>query len=180
MPKQVLERWLGERETWLVQHGIDPHAGDWKAALERLPLAEQHGFHRKLSARWEACLDECHGACVLRRPELRTIVADSLRYFDGERYLLTDFVVMPNHVHVLVAFPDAEQLTKQAYSWKHFTGVNINKVLGQRGRFWEVDGFDHLVRSADQFEYLRTYIAENPRQARLQPGEYIHYTRDQR
>lgn len=46
----------------------------------------------------------CHVACLLRQPVLAKIVADSLRHFDGDRYCLGDFVVMPNHVHLLVAF----------------------------------------------------------------------------
>ena len=85
---------------------------------------------------------------------------------------MTDFVVMPNHVHVLVAFPNAESQLAQCESWKHFTAVKINRKLGQERRFWQQDGFDHLVRSNEQFEYLRLYIAGNPKKANLQPGEY--------
>src|SRR2546423_1278241 len=74
-------------------------------------------FRRTSSVRWNDDLDACHGACVLRRPGLAAIVAESLRHFDGERYELTDFVIMPNHVHILVAFPDEESLLKQCESW---------------------------------------------------------------
>jgi type I restriction enzyme R subunit len=114
---------------------------------------------------------------VLRRPELSQIVADSLCHFDGDRYELTDFVVMPNHVHLLVAFPDEESLLKQCESWKHFTATQINRRLGRKGRFWQQDGFDHLVRTPERFEELRHYIADNPKRARLGPGEYIHYSK---
>jgi type I restriction enzyme R subunit len=55
--------------------------------------------------RWHDALDAGHGACVLRQPDLATIVGNSLRHFDGERYLMLDFVVMPNHVHLLASFP---------------------------------------------------------------------------
>src|SRR5262245_28511437 len=177
LPLEVLESWVAARDSWLARHGIDPKEESWKAQLGRLPLAAQREFHNQLSARWEAALDECHGACVLRRPELAKIVAESLRHFDRDRYLLTDFVVMPNHVHVLVAFPDAEQVLKQCDSWKHYTAFKINAALGRRGRFWQVDGFDHLVRSPEQLEYLRAYIADNPRRANLQRGEFLHWTR---
>jgi putative transposase len=50
------------------------------------------------------CLDAGHGAGVLRRPELSAIVADSVLHADGRDYVDSDFVVMPNHVHVLVQF----------------------------------------------------------------------------
>ena len=120
------------RSAWLLQHGIDVEADNWQDQLAQLPLADQRDFHSRLSARWEAALDEGHGACVLRRPELGRIVANSLRHFDEDRYLLTDFVVMPNHAHVLAVFPDPKQMLIQCESWKHFTATRINKILGQR------------------------------------------------
>ena len=65
----------------------------------------------------------------------------------------------------------------QCESWKHYTAVQSNRRLGQRGRFWQADGFDHLVRTEAQFEYLRKYIRDNPQRARLKPGEYRHYSK---
>lgn len=177
MPREVIESWVAERKLWLIRHNINPHTEEWRGHLARLPASEQGDFHRQFSARWEASLDECHGTCVLRRPELASIVADSLRYFDGDRYTLMDFVVMPNHVHVLAAFKDSAGMLKQCASWKHYTAMRINKILRRQGRFWEVEGFDHLVRSPEQFDHLRAYIAENPRRAHLPAGEFIYYSR---
>ncbi len=162
MPRQVLQSWMAERAAWLRRYGINPEARDVTAQVRRLPRTAQDDFHRQLSARWEACLDECHGSCVLRRPELAAIVAESLEHFDGERYTLSDYVVMPNHVHVLASFADAEQMLSQCDSWKHYTAIQLNRILKRSGRFWQVDGFDHLVRSSEEFEWLRKYIAENP------------------
>jgi len=82
----------------------------------------------------------------------------------------TDFVVMPNHVHLLAAFPDEGSMLAQCESWKHYTATKINRFLGRSSRFWQQDGFDHLVRSVEQFEYLRAYIADNPRRAHLPPA----------
>ncbi len=59
----------------------------------------------------------------------------------------------------------------------HFTATKINRLLGRTGRFWQQDGFDHLVRSQEQYEYLRKYIANNPVQAGLKPGEFVHYAK---
>ncbi len=174
MPKSVVDRWLQERWKWLRSRGIDPMAANWQKELEQLDERLQTEFQQTFSGRWHDKLDECHGECVLRRPELAQIVADSLKYFDGDRYELTDFVVMPNHVHLLAAFRDADGMLKQRDSWKHFTVAQINRRLKRKGRFWQQDGFDHLVRSAEQFEHLRRYIAENPAKAQLHPGEYIH------
>ncbi len=105
------------------------------------------------------------------------IVADSLRKFDGDRYDLTDFVVMPNHVHLLVAFQDQETMLKQCESWKHWQATQIHRVTHETGRFWQQDGFDHLVRSCEQFEHLRRYIANNPKIAHLAPGEFVVWSK---
>ncbi len=114
----------------------------------------------------------------MRSPVLAQIVAASLRHFDGDRYELTDFVVMPNHVHVLAAFLDEKAMLEQCESWKHYTATQINRHLGRKGRFWQQDGFDHLVRTAGQFDYLRLYIAENPNKAKLREGEFVHYSKN--
>ena len=189
IPKRVLETWLAEREEWLRRVGADGEArgGSLREPASRgarrlqsadgLTPEAAREFQRYSSERWNEHLDACHGECVLRRSELSQIVADSLLSFDGDRYELTDFVVMPNHVHLLAAFPDEVSMLRQCDSWKHFTAVEINRALGRRGRFWQQDGFDHLVRSLEQFERLRRYIGENPRRARLGEGEFRHWAK---
>ena len=97
--------------------------------------------------------------------------------FDGQRYELTDFVVMPNHVHLLATFLDEEGLLDQCEGWKHFQAVQLNRQLGTSGRFWQQDGFDHLVRSVEEFEGLRRYIASNPQKAHLSPGAFRHFAK---
>ncbi len=177
LPKDVLDRWFGDRATWLASHGIRANDPQWREQLQRLDLKLVRDYMDKLWNRWHDALDAGHGACVLRRPELSAIVADSLMRFHGDRYEILDYAVMPNHCHLLAVFPDEEAMLAQCESWKHYTAVQINRRLEQRGHFWQSDGFDHLVRSEAQFEYLRKYIRDNPQRARLKPGEYRHYSR---
>lgn len=177
MPEAVVQQWLAERDAWLRRHGLDAARPDWQARVRDWPLAQRQAFRRFASDRWSAHLDAMHGSCPLRRPELAEIVAASLQHFDGDRYYLSDFVVMPNHVHLLVAFSSDEAMLAQCESWKHYTARQINRALGRFGRLWEQEAFDHLVRSPDEFERLRRYIADNPTTANLAPGEYIHYSR---
>ncbi len=40
---------------------------------------------------------------------------------------------------------------------------------------WQPEPFDHIIRSADQFRYLRGYIADNPKKANLPIGEYLYW-----
>jgi type I restriction enzyme R subunit len=177
IPAPVLKRWLGERCEFLRRHDIDPDTADWQRRLDQLPYAVREEFRDTLAERWNNALDACHGECAFRRPELANIVTDSLMHFDGERYELTDYVVMPNHVHLIAAFFDEEKMLLQCDSWKHYTATQINRALGRKGRFWQQDGFDHLIRSPEQFATLRRYIAENPQLARLRAGEFVHYSK---
>ena len=114
---------------------------------------------------------------MCRNPAIGKLVADSLLKFDRDRYIVTDFVVMPNHVHLLTAFQDDDSMLKQCEEWKRYTARQIHKAMNTSGRFWQQDGFDHLVRSAAQFEHFRRYIADNPRKAGLRSGEYVHYSK---
>ena len=110
---------------------------------------------------------------MLSDPELSRLVADSLLHFDGDRYELSSFVIMPNHVHLLGAFVSHDGMLKQCEPWKRFTATRINAALNRKGRFWQQDGFDHLIRSDRQFQYYRDYIAKNPDKANLKAGEYF-------
>jgi REP element-mobilizing transposase RayT len=175
IPVQVLRHWRTQRAVWLRQHGIDPRATNWREGLRALPLSARRDYHARFTSPWMECLDECHGACVLRQPPLSAIVAESLLHQDGAEYELSDFVVMPNHVHVLAQFRSEGGMRSCCQNWKHYTSRRINAALGRSGQFWQVESFDHLVRSPEQFEYLRQYVARNPIVARLKQGEFRHY-----
>jgi putative transposase len=185
MPAAVVARWIAERDMILRAHGIsaggslrDPRTGKglWQSLLDSLPKPMRDRVKWLLTEKWDNYLDECHGDCVLRRPDLSKIVADSLLHFDKSRYELFDFVVMPNHVHLLAAFANEQGMLKQCESWKRYTAVQINRQLNRRGKFWQEDGFDHLVRSEEHFEHYRSYIEQNPLKCELRPEEYRLYS----
>jgi putative transposase len=174
IPKEVWLRWRTERSAWLAEHGIDPDLKDWRQHVEELSEVLRKDF-RRFSKALEDEVDEGHGECLLRRKELAGIVADSLRFFDGARYDLGDFVVMPNHVHLLVGGLVREAMLKQVESWKKWSAMKINEALGRLGRFWQDEHFDHLVRSEVSFRKFRDYIAQNPKKAGLIEGQYVSW-----
>ncbi|MFO0789771.1 MAG: transposase [Pirellulales bacterium] len=174
LPVDVRRRLADERAKVLSDVGLNV-AGDWRRELTKLPVQERDSVQWKLFAAWDGELDRAAGECVLKRPELSLIVANSLLHFDGQRHELTDFVVMPNHVHLLVAFHEEEMLAKQCASWKRFTSRDIHQALARHGEFWQVDQFDHLVRSEEEFLHYRQYIADNPIKAGLAVEFYRHY-----
>jgi REP-associated tyrosine transposase len=103
------------------------------------------------------------GPRFLQRPEIAELVMDSLRNGDCHfhRYQLHAFVVMPNHVHMLVT--PSVVATRWLGPLKGFTSHQANELLGTHGKaFWQDESYDHLVRSNLAFERIRTYIERNP------------------
>lgn len=176
IPKHVWEQWRTARNQWLRDHHIDPSNADWRRSVELLPPPDRHDF-RKFSKQLEEEIDRGHGACVLRDQALSGIVAEALKHFDGERYLLGDFVIMPNHVHLLVGRMARATMLLQVESWKKWTAIQINKALGQKGRFWQDENYDHLVRDETAFNRFRKYIAANPTDAGLTEGNFCYWKR---
>ena len=170
LPVHLAKRWYAERSAWLAQHGIYTSMPNWKHKLTELPEKLRRHFHETFSRQYLDNLDKGLGACVLKQSRLSKIVADNLLYFNGDRYHIGDFVVMPNHVHLLVGLLGGTDLLKQCSAWKRFTAGKINKVLEKTGRFWQEESFDHLVRSPKQFHAIQQYIRKNP--SHLPSGEY--------
>jgi hypothetical protein len=79
---------------------------------------------------------------------------------------------------IKTTFPPRQSLFAWLARWKHFTARGINRAIGQRGNFWQQDGFDHLVRSLEHFEAFRRYIAANGSKAGLRSDEFCHYAKD--
>ncbi|TWU37625.1 hypothetical protein Q31b_44130 [Novipirellula aureliae] len=171
LPKAVLDRLDAELSE--VHRSFD--IGSKYPTVASLPIEKRTQCYWDEFAVRDRFLDRGLGNCLLRKPEHAEAVLESLLRFDVDRYFLTDAVVMPNHAHFIAAFPATELMLFQCENWKRFTGRRINKSEGQTGEFWQVDQFDHLIRTDDYFEYFRRYIAENPIKANLQKGEFLHY-----
>ena len=85
---------------------------------------------------------------------------------------------MPNHIHFLAAFRSEDEMLSQCSEWKRYMARQINQSLGKKQDFWQVEAFDHLVRSPEWFEHYRRYIAQNGPRARLRTKEFRHWSRD--
>jgi REP element-mobilizing transposase RayT len=142
-----------ERWAWRKKHSEPYSAAQWRE------------YQTLCSARIEGWLDRCRGACVLAHPHCAQIVVDAMETFDGQRYRLDEWVVMPNHVHVLVRPRSGFGLSRILHAWKSFTAHAINRYLGRRGQLWQRESFDHLVRNATHLDQFRRYIRENPAKA---------------
>lgn len=114
------------------------------------------------------------GSCVLKRPEIAQIVQDALLHFEGQRYHLATWCIMPNHVHVVVQPMGEHRLQDILHSWKSFTATKINSLLDRKGTLWERESFDHLIRRPEHAEHFVRYTEYNPVAAGLctKPGDW--------
>ena len=95
----------------------------------------------ELRRRLDRYEDAGHGECWLRRDEIAALVENALLHFDGQRYRLLAWSVMPNHVHVLCECLEGHPLSVIIHSWKFFTSKEANRLLGRSGTFWMEDYF---------------------------------------
>ncbi|MCW1926074.1 transposase [Luteolibacter arcticus] len=148
LPKEKVQLWLAQRKVWLTHH-----PRPWNAATE----AE---YHKEFTWRLERWLDRGAGSCLLRESAARSILADVLMKFQGERYEHQAWVIMPNHVHLLCV--PRVPLEKLIQAWKSKSASRIGK-----GHIWQRNYRDTLIRDADHFANAVRYIRNNPTKAKL-------------
>jgi REP element-mobilizing transposase RayT len=107
------------------------------------------------------------GSCILKAPNLAKTVQDALLHFEGQRYLLSAWCIMPNHVHLVVTPLPGHDLSNILHSWKSFSANGINRLRGGTGPIWERESFNHMIRSEEHLKLFVQYIEENPVRARL-------------
>jgi REP element-mobilizing transposase RayT len=120
-----------------------------------------------LQSRIEKYLDQGYGECLLKVDTVAKMVQDSLLKFDGVRYRLFSWVVMPNHTHSLFTrFADWE-LSQLMHSHKSYTAHEANNLLQRSGQFWMEEYFDRYMRNMKHFWNTVRNIENNPVKAGL-------------
>jgi putative transposase len=142
LPRNVIDAWKRE----LVRQQHQTHSKN------------THHLRRKI-ARYE---DAGHGCCLLRNPSCASIVQNALLHFDGIRYRLLEWCVMPNHVHVLIHCPAGSNIGALVQSWKCFSSRCIKRLLPQNGSIWAHDYHDRYIRDQNHMTNIRNYIQQNP------------------
>ncbi len=180
IPKHVVDRWKKERHIWYQAHGLtqDMSPEQWQEAYLRIPAQNRAVFERRNARHIFEETDKGNGCCLLRRPEVRSIVVEALHYFDGVRCWTGDFVVMPNHVHWLVQPVLGYQLEDLLGSIKRFTATQSAQREFPAARFWQRESYDRLVRDLRELARIRQYVKANPSKARLHEREYTYFHAD--
>lgn len=114
----------------------------------------------------EVWLDRGHGECWFRRRDVAEIVEKILLEADGRDYRMQAWVVMPNHVHLVVDVWDVP-LVKLINGWKGKSSREANQLLGRSGKFWQEDYYDTLIRDEAHLKRASRYTEQNPVKAFL-------------
>jgi REP element-mobilizing transposase RayT len=167
LPKEVLLKFQASRAEHLQRFHAQQDAAK-KSGRKNSQSESPDEIERDYFRRLETYLDKGAGECWLKRTEIADMVADALRFFDGQRYRLDAWVVMSNHVHaVLWPMPD-HSLSEIVQSWKRFTAREANKILQRTGQtFWQPEAFDHWIRDDGEHSRCCRYVVNNPVKARL-------------
>ena len=103
---------------------------------------------------------------MLKDAQAARIIEENWLHFDGDRYRLLAWVVMPNHVHLLVEIWQVPQ-SDLVRDWKGYTAHRINRLLGTNGTLWQADYWDRYIRDEEHFRKAIRYIEANPVKAAL-------------
>lgn len=189
IPKSVIEEYRQKKE-WLENEEKRLNMQNEK---QDVILLDDWGvrflqFRRDWFAKFEEHLHQAEtGPQWLREEAIAKIVADSLHFFDQQKYRLHAYCVMSNHVHVVLepllssndlvegkddsghtAFTSTSpSLAKIMHSLKSYTAKEANKVLQRSGEFWEHESYDHYVRNGAEHARIVEYVLQNPVKAHL-------------
>ena len=101
---------------------------------------------------------------IFRRDATARLLIDTLAHYrDAGKFLLHEFVVMPDHLHALLtpaqtlSLERAMQFIKGGFSYRH----------DKRGHIWQPSFTNHRIRDCEDYEHHRDYIRMNPVRARL-------------
>lgn len=119
LPQAILKRFKSE----LASRGVE------NLSRETMILIEKY-------------LDLGNGSCYLRNSEIAEIIKGTLLHHDGVKYDLIAWVVMPNHVHILIRPRAGHDLYGIIHSIKSYTAKEANKRLDRSGAFWMREYFD--------------------------------------
>lgn len=164
LPPSVLENWQRERRDIILTA---------RQGAREFSEGERAGLARLFSEKVESYLDAGSGSCWLRDQRIAMLVRDALRHFDGHRYRLLAWCIMPNHVHVIVRPEAGYSLSDILHTWKSFTASKANQLLNREGSFWQAESYDHLIRDEQDLRNQIRYLTQNPTKAGLESWPWV-------
>jgi putative transposase len=157
---QALKRW---RAIWEHQHPEPRSEIEWKK------------FAKEITNQTERWMDEGCGSCVFRESRFSKMMFDSLLHFQNQRHYTSCFVVMPNHVHVVIRPMSGFELEDCLQRIKQYVSTHVDKNLKQDGTLWAEESYDRIVRDEEHLWNVVQYIGRNPMKAGIPVGQWVRW-----
>ncbi len=167
LPASVLKEY--ERQKSLLLERFD--RSHPLAAPDQSPQQIGEEIRELMESVIEPALHAAEGPRPLADAAIAAMVESALKHFDGDRYDLLAWSVMPNHVHVLLTPREGHELEQIIQSWKTHSATQANRMLGKSGTFWQEEYYDHIVRDGEDLKHQVSYILANPGKGRAS-GEW--------
>ena len=152
LPVSALQEMKAFDMMWQVQREKGELTSEW-----------EEDFNRKRTTLENELLDRALGSCVLKRSDVRALLSDVLLHFNGERYYMHTFVIMPNHVHMVLQPFEGWRMQDIMLSLKTYSAKVINRLLGRNGTLWQREYYDRCIRNERHYYTVMRYIEGNPR-----------------
>jgi putative transposase len=105
---------------------------------------------------------------LFQRTETADLLLNTIfRYRDAGEFSLQEFVVMPNHIHLLVSINDDHAIGRAMQMIKGGFSHAVGKADLKLKAIWQPSYYEHRVRDAVEYARMRNYIHQNPVQRRL-------------
>ena len=158
LPAAVIKDYERRRSSLLEQIERGKQIGDSGETLQQL----RNEIRNLTESVIEPALHATEGPHPLADAAIAAMVEGTLKHFDGDRYDLLAWSVMPNHVHVLITPRVGHELEKIIHSWKTHSATQANRMQGKSGTFWQEEYYDHIVRDGEDLKHQVSYIVANP------------------
>src|SRR5690606_2177169 len=152
--------------TFRLYDSIHPDELDKLQEITRLRNDDEK---KRFFKKYDALLDKpFNNVKHLQKTEIAIICTNSILHFDGKDILVICFVIMPNHIHLVFELRNKTKLVGDILgSMKKYSARESNKILKQKGKFWQAESFDRLVRDEKELFNVIKYVLLNPVNAGL-------------
>ncbi|MFN7117219.1 MAG: transposase [Saprospiraceae bacterium] len=183
LPLPLLKKWQAEKENARKEVLEKRSIKSENTLRVNLLLSEERkrlltNIQKRYFKKIDDYLDQAiSGPDWLKQVDVGKILQSKFHQYDAVYYSLSAFCIMPNHFHLLIdtAFqlsenavhPEYKPLSKIMNYIKGGSAYAANQMLNRKGKFWQGESYDHLVRNEKEFHNIVRYIANNPVKAKL-------------